>query len=93
MDDLIRSAAANLDLQLIRIAVALEGGEAGAMRLMDAMVRGEAHPGTARFLDEAAAVLRLRKLLAEAMTASPQRPRLQRFHIVEGGRATTRPAA
>lgn len=89
MLDLIKSAAANLDLQLVRIAVALEGGEAGAKRLIDAMARGEAHPGAARFLEEAAAVLRVRKLLAEAMTAPPERPRLQRFHIVEGGRATT----
>lgn len=88
MLDLIKSAAANLDLQLVRIAVALEGGEAGAKRLIDAMARGEDHPGAARFLEEAAAVLRVRKLLAEAMIAPPPRARLQRFHIIEGGRAT-----
>ena len=93
MDDLIKAAAANLDLQLVRIAVTLEGGEAGAKSLIDSMARGEAHPGAGRFLEEAAAILRLRKLLAEAMEPVPQRPRLQRFHIIEGGRAVTLPAA
>jgi hypothetical protein len=93
MDDLIRAAAANLDLQLVRIAVALEGGEAGAKRLIDNMARGRAHPGAASFVEEAAAILKVRRLLAVALVSAPCRPRIQRFHFSDGGRVETLPAA
>jgi hypothetical protein len=92
MDDLIRAAAANLDLQLVRIAVALEGSEAGAKQLIDSMTQGRAHPGARPFMAEAAAILRVRMLLAEAMPLTPK-ARMQRFHIIEGGRAVVSPPA
>jgi hypothetical protein len=93
MNDLINAAADNLDLQLVRIAVALEGSEAGAKQLIDTIARREFHPGARRFFEEAAAILRGRRLLSAALRPASRRPRLQRFAIVEGGRAQRLPAA
>jgi hypothetical protein len=93
MDDLIQAAAANLDLQLVRIAVALEGSGSGAKRLIDSMTRGEAHPGAARFIEEAAAILKIRKLLADAMTSAPRRPRVRKFQVIDGHPIAILPAA
>lgn len=92
MDDLIKSAALNLDRQLLRLAIELEGGEAGAKRLIECMARSEAHPGTRRFLTEAAALLRARKLLSAAMNPPAAQP-VRRFQVITGGRMATSPAA
>jgi hypothetical protein len=56
------------------------------------MARGEAHPGAGRFMHEAAAILRVRKLLAEASRPTPERRRPQRFHIDEDARPVVQPA-
>jgi hypothetical protein len=93
MDDLIKSAALNLDRQLLRLAIELEGGEAGARRLIEAMARSEAHPGSARFLNEAAALLRARKLLGAALFQPSRHTSSRRFHVIDGGRRATSPAA
>ncbi|MEZ5925997.1 MAG: hypothetical protein R3D57_16625 [Hyphomicrobiaceae bacterium] len=93
MDDLLKAAAANLDQQLIRVAVALEGSEAGAKQMIDALARGLAHPGSDRFLDEVGAILRVRRLLAHALSGATPSTRPRRFEIIEGGRAVTVPAA
>lgn len=93
MDDLIKSAALNLDRQLLRLAIELEGGEAGARRLIEAMSRCDPHPGTARFLNEAAALLRARKLLGAALYSPLQPSSARRFHVIAGGRTVTSPAA
>lgn len=93
MDDLIKSAALNLDRQLLRLAIELEGGEAGARKLIEAMARSEPHPGTARFLAESAALLRARKLLGAALFPPPQHSSARRFHVITGGRTVTSPAA
>lgn len=92
MDDLIKSAALNLDRQLLRLAVELEGSEAGAKHLIDSMARAQSHPGAARFLTEAAALLRARKLLSAAMNAPVAQP-MRRFQVITGGRMATSPAA
>lgn len=93
MDDLIKSAALNLDRQLLRLAVELEGSEAGAKHLIDSMARAEAHPGARRFLTEAAALLRARKLLSVAMNAAPVARPARRFQVINGGRMAASPAA
>ncbi len=92
MDDLIKSAALNLDRQLLRLAVELEGSEAGAKRLIECMARSEAHPGIRRFLTEPAALLRARKLLSVAMTPTAVQP-ARRFQVITGGRMAASPAA
>ncbi len=93
MDHLIKSAALNLDRQLLRLAVELEGSEAGAKRLIEGMARGEPHPGTKRFLSEAAALLRARKLLSAAMNSAPAGQPARRFQVINGGRMPASPAA
>lgn len=93
MDDLIKSAALNLDRQLLRLAVELEGSEAGAKRLIECMARSEAHPGAKRFLTEAAALLRARKLLSAAMNGPAAEKPARRFQVITGGRMATSPAA
>jgi len=72
-DALIRDTVVALDQALARIAVDVSGSQRGAAALLTALARGEATAETAAFLTEGAALLRARRLLAQARWRSLRR--------------------
>ena len=72
-DMVIRDTVAALDRALARIALDVCGNHAGAETLLAALGRGETSPATKAFLSQAAALIRARLLLADAVAVKPCR--------------------
>ena len=64
---LIHDTVGALDRALARIAIGIAGTRHGAQNLLQAVSQGEHSAVTSAFLTEAAALLRARRLLADAM--------------------------
>ena len=71
-DNLIRDTVAAIDKALARIAIRVAGSGPSAQDLLMAVSDGESSTMTSAFLTEAAALMRARLLLADAMRPAAQ---------------------